>query len=83
MKLANRLAACALVAVSVSSFLWLRTHSAAQPAAKRVGVFQTGDRVVFLGDTFAEREAMFGYIETVLQTRLPELKLTFRNLGYS
>ncbi|MCI0683609.1 MAG: GDSL-type esterase/lipase family protein [Gemmataceae bacterium] len=53
----------------------------AQPPATHP--FLPGDRVVFLGDTFAEREAMFGYIETVLQTRLPELKLTFRNLGYS
>jgi len=87
MKLANRLAACVFVALAVSSFLWLRTHTAAQPAAKRAAkrgdIFQTGDRVVFLGDTFAEREALFGYVETVLQTRLPELKLTFRNLGYS
>ena len=42
-----------------------------------------GDRIVFMGDTFAERAGMFGYIETLLQARFPELKLTFRNLGYS
>src|SRR3712207_4970753 len=46
-------------------------------------VFRKGDRVVFVGNTFAEREVLFGYIETVLQSRLPELGLTFRNLGYS
>jgi putative heme-binding domain-containing protein len=42
-----------------------------------------GDRVVFMGGTFAEREGQFGYIETLLQARFPDLQLTFRNLGYS
>ena len=42
-----------------------------------------GDRVVFMGDTFAEREAMFGYLETMLHAQFPEHKLTFRNLAYS
>src|SRR4029453_18751265 len=42
-----------------------------------------GDRVVFMGDTFAEREALFGYIETMLHAQFPEQKLTFRNLAYS
>jgi putative heme-binding domain-containing protein len=41
-----------------------------------------GDRIVFMGDTFAERAGLFGYFETLLQARFPELKLTFRNLGY-
>ena len=64
----------------------LRCPTPAEPSVQAPSPthpFRPGDRVVFLGDTFAEREAHFGYIETVLQTRLPELKLTFRNLGYS
>ncbi len=42
-----------------------------------------GDRVVLIGDTFAERAALYGYIETLFQCRFPALELTFRNLGYS
>jgi putative heme-binding domain-containing protein len=56
----------------------------ADPPAKPAKLtFQKGDRVVFMGGTFAEREAHFGYIETLLQARFPDLGLTFRNLGYS
>jgi putative heme-binding domain-containing protein len=46
-------------------------------------LFQKGDRVVLVGDTFAEREGLFGYVETLLQARHPEHGLTFRNLGFS
>lgn len=42
-----------------------------------------GDRVVFIGNTFAERMNLFGYFETLLATSVPELELTFRNLGWS
>lgn len=41
------------------------------------------DRIVVMGDTFAERAALFGYFETHLQARFPELQLKFRNLGFS
>ena len=42
-----------------------------------------GDRVVFLGDTFMEREQQFGWIELMLTTRFPDRNITFRNLGWS
>jgi lysophospholipase L1-like esterase len=42
-----------------------------------------GDRVVFLGDTFVEREGDRGFIETSLVAAHPETSLTFRNLGWS
>jgi lysophospholipase L1-like esterase len=45
--------------------------------------FKDGDRIVFLGNEFFEREADRGYIETELTTRFPDKNLTFRNLGYS
>jgi lysophospholipase L1-like esterase len=45
--------------------------------------FRDGDRIVFLGNEFFEREADRGYIETELTTRFPDRNLTFRNLGYS
>src|SRR5262245_61434387 len=45
--------------------------------------FQKGDRIVLVGNPFAERAREFGYLETLLQIRFPDLGLTFRNLGYS
>lgn len=45
--------------------------------------FREGDRVIFLGNTFAERLRNAGYFETLLLTRMPDKKLTFRNLGWS
>lgn len=42
-----------------------------------------GDRVVFVGGTFFEREGQLGYIETALTSRFPDRNVTFRNLGYA
>ena len=42
-----------------------------------------GDRVVFLGDTFIEREQLESYIETMLTIRFPDRNVVFRNLGWS
>ncbi len=42
-----------------------------------------GDRVVFLGGTFAAREAERGYLETALTSAVPQTAVTFRNLGAS
>src|SRR5437899_428635 len=42
-----------------------------------------GDRVVFLGDTFIEREQSYGYVEAALTSRFPDRNVTFRNLGWS
>ena len=45
--------------------------------------FKKGDRVVILGGTLAERMQHTGWLETLIQSRLPETQLTFRNLGFS
>ncbi|SVE23129.1 uncharacterized protein METZ01_LOCUS475983, partial [marine metagenome] len=45
--------------------------------------FEKGDRVVFVGPTFVERMASFGYLETALTLALSEEGVTFRNLGWS
>lgn len=42
-----------------------------------------GDKIVLIGNTFAERMTMFGHYETRLHARYPEHKLVFRNLGWS
>ena len=42
-----------------------------------------GDRIVYLGNTFVERDANYGYLETLLTIRNPNINFTFRNLGWS
>lgn len=42
-----------------------------------------GDRVVFIGDTWIEREQHHGWLEVMLTARFPDRTLTFRNLGWS
>lgn len=42
-----------------------------------------GDRIVFVGNTFAERLTMFGDFETILLERGPGLDLSFRSLAWS
>ncbi|HEV8543097.1 MAG TPA: PVC-type heme-binding CxxCH protein, partial [Verrucomicrobiae bacterium] len=45
--------------------------------------FKEGDRVVFLGDTWMEREQKEGYIETLLTSPVQGKKVIFRNLAWS
>src|SRR5688572_11230386 len=52
-------------------------------AATNAFAFESGDRVVLIGDTLAEREQSYGHIELLLTTRFPERNVTFRNLGWS
>ena len=65
----------ALVASVLVSF-------AAARAADRFEL-RDGDRVLFIGDTFMEREGDHGYIETRLTAAFPDRKVTFRNLGWA
>lgn len=45
--------------------------------------FQVGDRVVLIGNTFFERDTLYGHLETAIALRYPEHDLIFRNLGWS
>jgi len=42
-----------------------------------------GDRVVFLGDTFLERDVDYGHVEAAFTTRFPDRNITFRNLAWA
>lgn len=42
-----------------------------------------GDRIVWIGNTFVEREQRYGYWETALLAANPGKKITLRNLGWS
>jgi hypothetical protein len=41
-----------------------------------------GDRVVFVGNTFFERDLKYNHLETALTARWPDRTVTFRNLGW-
>jgi putative heme-binding domain-containing protein len=62
-------------------FVVAATNTSAQPT----NAFELldGDRVVFLGDTFIEREQNYGWIEYLLTTQFADRNVTFRNLGWS
>jgi putative heme-binding domain-containing protein len=55
----------------------------ARPAAHPRLSLRDDDRVVFLGDTFMERERLESYIETMLTLHFLTNKIIFRNLGWS
>ena len=42
-----------------------------------------GDRIVFVGSTFIERDVRYGCIETLMTAHFHDMELTFRNLGWS
>ncbi len=42
-----------------------------------------GDRAVFIGATFLERDQRYGYLETALVSRFPDRNTVFRNLAWS
>lgn len=44
---------------------------------------EAGDRVVLIGNALAERMQHDGWLETYLQTELPDLELVFRNHGFA
>lgn len=44
---------------------------------------KTGDRVVLLGNTFADRMRHYGHLETLLQQTFPGRQLSVRNMGWS
>jgi lysophospholipase L1-like esterase len=68
---------------TATTFCLLLTCPAAPAAEGPRLVLHKGDRLVFAGDAFAERMVQYGYFETLLQARFPELGLTCRNLGWS
>ncbi len=57
------------------------TTLAAAPAAKLE--LRKGDRIAIIGNTLAERMQHDGWLETLIQSRFPELELSFRNFGFS
>jgi lysophospholipase L1-like esterase len=66
-----------LVSLSLLSFL------VAQAPAPKPFEFKDGDRVVWIGNTFVEREQRYGDWEAALIAANADKKITVRNLGWS
>ncbi|MSU58952.1 MAG: sorbosone dehydrogenase [Pedosphaera sp.] len=68
-------------------FLLAATVAGSSPAtlfaAEAPFELRGGDRVLFIGDTFFEREVDYGHIETRLTAAFPDRNLTFRNLAWA
>jgi glucose/arabinose dehydrogenase len=82
MKTAFRLAdliTCALTFLGLSTALCLPVRGAAPERFE----LKDGDRVLFIGDTFFEREVEYGHIETRLTASFPDRNITFRNLAWA
>lgn len=62
------------------SLLLAATNAPAAPAHFEL---RDGDRVLFIGDTFFEREVDYGHIETRLTAAFPDRNVTFRNLSWA
>jgi hypothetical protein len=60
-----------------------RDVRAGDTAAAGALELKDGDRVALIGGTFIEREQNYSYLETLLISRWPQRKITFRNLGWS
>lgn len=78
MRLCKPISACWLVLLYLSYDAALADDPKPKPFE-----FKDGDRIVFLGSTWIEREQLWGYWETALTTLFPDKKITFRNLGRS
>src|SRR5688572_26236585 len=46
-------------------------------------VLEKGDSICLVGNTLADRMRHTGWLETLLQSRFPDLELRIRNLGFS
>jgi putative membrane-bound dehydrogenase-like protein len=76
------LAVLGVVAVTAAAWFYFRPSTDPHDSADRLQL-HTGDRVVIVGNAFAERMQYFGHFETLLHSRFPDRELVVRNLGYS
>ena len=77
-----------MIATAVAGFALFtadgQAFRAAEPerSADKVKLHR-GDHIAFIGNTLADRMQHDGWVETLLQSRFADLKLVFRNLGFS
>lgn len=66
----------------LAAFLAVAGLSSMQAAESPLQL-ETGNKIVLIGNTLAERMQHFGHWETLLHARFPEHNLVVRNLGWS
>lgn len=69
--------------LSVAAVIMVFTTNAADRACAATIDFEPEDRIVFIGNTTAERLQLYSHFEALLLARYPSLRLNFRNLGWS
>ena len=69
--------------VFASSFTSIYSISLAAKAESPALRIVSGDSIVFIGNTFAERMGLFGYFEMFLHSKYPHHQLKIRNMGWS
>ena len=70
----------ALVCAALASSAGFRSSTCVSAAPLEL---RPGDRISIVGNTLADRMQHHGWLETFLQARFPEHRLTIRNLGFS
>lgn len=78
MTFAGSCSQCVTATLVVCVALTIGANAAAEPFP-----IEDGDRIVFVGSTFVERDVRYGCIETLMTTHFRDYELTFRNLGWS
>ncbi len=79
----SRFATWLPVALTALASMALSSAATADGARKPELALRAGDRIILIGNTFAERMQYFGHFETLLHARFPELDLVVHNLGFS
>lgn len=70
------------VADTVKHLLLLSLALALGQSSQKPFELADGDRVVFVGNTFFERDLRYNHLEAALTSRWPARNVTFRNLGW-
>lgn len=78
----NQIGWLLLLSILLLSVPAINAAEQVQSPSKRL-VLQEGDRIVFIGNTFADQLRLYNYLETLLTAQAPVSKLSFRNLAWS
>ena len=73
----------AAVAVGLSSLAPNAPEAVAAPQPAKPFEFRQGDHIAVVGNALPDRMQHDGWLETMLQARLPEHELTVRDMGFS
>ena len=79
----KRISSIVLLILAFLTALMPTAVPGAEPPATAAFVFQNNDVIAIVGNGLADRMQHDGWMETLLQSELPELQLHFRNMAVS